>query len=102
MRMFTWLHADPRGKLVVAFLIALVLVVMAVAAPTPDAYETRLWVGIIYVWAVLTPVNGWVLRKRHRSLRWLLFQPFGILAFIPVAVALLASPGRQKDPLPQA
>lgn len=95
MRSLTWLHADPRGKLVVAWLVFLLLIITFYAAEVGEgpAEATRL-LTLFYVWPVLVPVNGIVLRQRHRSLRWLLFHIVG-LGLVPILVALLARPGRQ-------
>jgi len=41
----------------------------------------------------VVPINGVVLRQRHRSLRWLLLHTVG-LGLVPLLVALLARPGR--------
>lgn len=90
----TWLKTDSRGKLVVAWGIHLLLSIIFFAAEVGEGpTEAIRLLTLFYVWPVLVPINGVVLRQRHRSLAWLLFHlaPLGI---IPLLVALLAKPGR--------
>lgn len=93
MRSLTWLRTDPRGKLVISVLLFLALV-LALTAGGVDSATAGRSLGLFYLLPVLVPVNGIVLRQRHRSLRWLLFHIVG-LGLVPVLVALLARPGRQ-------
>jgi len=94
MRRLTWLRTDPRGKLVVAWLVFLLLAVVFFTAEVGEgpAEATRI-LTLGYVWPVVVPINGVVLRQRHRSLRWLLLHTVG-LGLVPLLVALLARPGR--------
>lgn len=91
----TWLKTDSRGKLVVAWGIHLLLSIIFFAAEVGEGpTEAIRLLTLFYVWPVLVPINGVVLRQRHRSLRWLLLHVVG-LGLLPILVALLGQQGRQ-------
>lgn len=93
MRGLAWLRSDPRGKLVIALAVFLLLsLTLPAAGIDPRGAGLPILVG--YVWVVLVPLNALVLRRRKRSLAWLLFHLAGALSLIPIGVALLARPGR--------
>lgn len=95
-RAMAWTRADPRGKLAVAWLVHLILcIVFFTAQVGAGPAEAARLLTLFYVLPVLVPVNGWVLRQRHRSLLWLLFHIAG-LGLVPILIALLAKPGRPE------
>lgn len=100
MRRLIWLRTDPRGKLVVAWAILLLLsITVAVLEVGEGPAAAMRLLTLLYVWPVLVPVNGIVLRQRRRSLLWLLLHLVG-LGLVPLLVALLGHPGRQAASLP--
>jgi uncharacterized membrane protein YhaH (DUF805 family) len=95
VRGITWLRADPRGKLVIAWAVLLLLTIVIFAVELGQGPADALRVlTLFYVLPVLVPINGVVLRQRRRSLWWLLLHLVG-LGLVPVLVALLARPGHQ-------
>lgn len=101
MRSIVWLRADPRGKLLVAFLLLLVAIPVLLAAGF-DLAATQRALVLFFIWPVLVPINAWVLWRRHRSLLWLVFHFLGALSLIPILVALLASPGKPRTSTPKS
>jgi len=88
-----WLKEHPRRTLLLALagVPVLLLVLLAVGKPLEDAAAIT---GLAFVLPCLIPVNGWALRRRGRSLAWLLFYPVAGLGIIPLLLALVARPGR--------
>ena len=84
-REISWFERHLNWTVVIAGMASEVLafiVIILVDPFVPDEVVAGLWV-VIYLLVVLA-VGGWALRKKNRSLAWLLilFVPFGWIVFL--------------------
>lgn len=112
------MRSDPRGRLIVSLCLVPVLALLLTIFGFSVEGAGRL-LGMFYFLPVLIPTTGWVLRRRGRSLKWLLLWPLSIVPFFvaptdndaamsaalvamfalvlaPVGVALFAKPASQQ------